>query len=116
MARPKRGFEKTSHCESLKVCGNCSRISFNLNREETTFLEELLDRYGAKTMRRWALKGSVLAPSGARLDPDKTRGARLLRCHEAYCRTAEVNVSFVDVSCALGLPTPEKQVLKGVVV
>jgi len=78
MALPKRGFEKTSRSESLKVCGNCRRVRFCLSREDQTLLNKLISWHGAELMRNWLKKGIIKVPVGHHVDLKKTGVVKII--------------------------------------
>lgn len=107
MARPKRDFPETSHCESLKICGTCARVSFGLTGEEIEFLKRMISRYGIKAARGWCQADIVRACGGGGLDSEKTEALRILRRHRIRCWATSVtgvDVSFVDECCFLWQP------------
>ena len=59
----RNGFSvKTGKSETVKVCGNCRRVSFGLNREEAEFLKETVQYHGTERVLRWIKTGSVRFP------------------------------------------------------
>jgi len=47
----------------VKVCGNCRRVSFGLNREEAEFVKETVQYQGAERVLRWIKAGSLGSPA-----------------------------------------------------
>jgi hypothetical protein len=111
MASSKSDFDEKSQCAgALKVCGTCARVYFNLSKQETQLLEELLKRFSPQLLQKWTAEGQVYAPSGARLDPDKTRAAQLLQKHRIRCWAPSAmgcTVTWADQACFMWLPILE---------
>jgi len=104
MALPKRGFEETSQSESLKLCGNCSRVRFCLSREDQKLLNKLIRWHGAELMRCWLKKGTIKVPRGHRVDLTKTGAVKIIIKNPVYCSVERVQVFWPESGCSLWLP------------
>jgi hypothetical protein len=93
-----------------KQCGNCARVSFGLNREETELLKIMVQHYGIQCVLRWLKAGSVrLAGGSGRLDLEKMAALSIIRKHQTYCNTANSRVLWIEESCFQWLPAPEAE-------
>jgi len=104
MALPKRGFEKTSRSESLKVCGNCRRVRFCLSREDQTLLSRLISWHGAELMCSWLKKEIIKVPGGHHMDLKKTGVVKIILKNPAICSAEGVQVFWPESACSLWLP------------
>jgi hypothetical protein len=97
---------KPSSSEKIKVCGNCARVRFCLNREEQQCLNELitLNNDNVRLMRRWAKVGHVMSAGNHHLDLEKTRAAQLIAKNAVYCRVAKEKVQLADLPCCRWKP------------
>jgi hypothetical protein len=103
-------FSETNREKQLKLCGNCARVSFGLNREEAEFLTKAIRRYNAGIFREW-LKMKVVKLPGRRglVDPEKAQVISLINSHQVHCSTAKVRVNVVDKPCFLWLPKTKNE-------
>jgi hypothetical protein len=110
MNASRSSFSETNREKQLKLCGNCARVSFNLNREETEFLTEVIRRYNAGIFREW-LKMKVVKLPGrwGQVDPEKAQVITLIISHRVRCSAAKVHVNVVDEHCFLWLPKTENE-------
>jgi hypothetical protein len=105
MALQKSGFDEKGKSASLKVCGNCARVSFDLDKNAANFLVEMVKFHGVEALRCWARMGSVRAlGSGDGLDLDRTRVAKLIRESATFCSATRVRVFWPDIACFAWLP------------
>jgi len=104
MAIPERGFEGIVQCESLKLCGNCGRVTFSLSREDQKLLNKLILWHGVELMRCWLKKGTVMVPGGHHVDQQKTKAVQLINDSRTRCPRADTDVTFVDYACFAWIP------------
>lgn len=85
--------------KQLKLCGNCDRVCFGLNREEVEFLNGV-SRWGytTKTVQKWLAKKNMKMPGGFP-DLDKKRVVEIVLKHQIYCHVAKASVYCVDEHC-----------------
>jgi hypothetical protein len=93
-------FSETNQKRRLKLCGNCARISFGLNKEEKEFLMETIKFYGLAAMRNW-LKLSVVKGPHGEVNLEKMRVVQTILKHRRFCIAAAVEVFCVDTQCFL---------------
>jgi hypothetical protein len=100
-------FPETDRRKRLKLCGNCDRVSFGLNREEVRLLDETLRwGYTIRTVQKWLAKKNMKMPGGFP-DLDKKRVVEIVLSHRGFCPAAKILVYLIDQCCFLWLPRPE---------
>lgn len=99
-------FSETNPKAKHKLCGNCGRVSFGLNKEEAEFLVEAIKFYGLPTMRNWLKKkGTIKMVGGSKApDPEKMRVLQLLKNHFKICPVENVEVTPIDEHCFAWIP------------
>jgi len=112
MNASRSSFSETNREKQLKLCGNCARVSFNLNREETEFLTEVIRRYNAGIFREWLKMKVVKLPGSGQVDPEKAQVISLINSHRVRCSAAKVHVNVVDEHCFLWLPRPDEPIIE----
>jgi hypothetical protein len=98
--------------KEAKRCGNCARVSFGLNGEETELLKEMVLRYGIQCVLRWFKRGSVGTPGGYGLDYEKNKAVELIRRHQTHCNPADTKVLWIEPCCYAWRQASESQNLK----
>ena len=90
-------FLETDRKKQLKLCGNCDRVSFGLNREEVSFLDETLRwGYTMRTVQKWLSGKNMKMPGSGAKDPQKARAAETILSHRVFCPAAKISVYFID--------------------
>jgi len=109
-------FSETNSKAKHKLCGNCGRVSFGLNKAETEFLNEKLRwckvwrgrrsvGISLETMRRWLRRKNHKMPgSRSHLDVGKNRVVEIVLAHKIYCPAAKAHVICLEEGCFLWLP------------
>jgi hypothetical protein len=105
MVRKYSCFEEKGGSESLKLCGTCSRVTFDLSEADQTFLDELIKQHGLPLLQHWIKKGVIMVSgSGRRVDLEKTRAVKIIVENQVYCKVAKTKVFYVTGNCFAWLP------------
>src|SRR4030042_3495476 len=101
------GFSaKTNQSESLKFCGNCRRVNFNLNPEDAQLLQDTAECDGIKRMQAWARSRNPMftLPHQAYCRysaVDRARVLKIILTNQTRCSTAKVRIFWPDTACFL---------------
>jgi hypothetical protein len=89
-----------------KICGTCIKASFPLSPEDTNFLQEALNRFGAPALQRWTENGTLNFQRDF-AKHKKTRATKILRDSWTYCQATGIRVHWADQRCFLWKPRPQ---------
>jgi len=84
----------------FKLCGNCSRIRFNLTGQDIVFIITMYDRFNRENIEKsWVRDGNVRNGASKKVDKNNARFVQLSRMRR-WCWKAHCFVAATEMGCA----------------